>query len=161
VSAQGNNIPVTTVKTPSIATTLFCSSVNCISFPKKEFSLIRLVTHNKMLVWLACHSYIYVLFFSFFHDRPIESREPSFNRASTTKSGSTQSSTTKSGSTRLSLTLPSFKHRSELFTLKTEGEILASPNLKAFSLSDLKVATKNFRLDSLIGERIFSYFYKG
>jgi hypothetical protein len=33
---------------------------------------------------------------------------------------------------------------------------LASPNSMAFSFSDLKAATKNFRLDHLIGEGGFS-----
>jgi hypothetical protein len=59
------------------------------------------------------------------------------------------------------LTLPSFKEKSELSTPRTEGEILASPNLKPFSLSDLKAATKNFRPDNLIGEGGFGYVYKG
>jgi hypothetical protein len=35
VSAHENNIPITIVETPLIATTLFCSSVNCISFLEK------------------------------------------------------------------------------------------------------------------------------
>jgi hypothetical protein len=85
----------------------------------------------------------------------------SSNHTSTNKSSSTRSSTTKSGSTRSSLTLPSFKEKSELSTPRTEGEILASPNLKPFSLSDLKAATKNFRPDNLIGEGGFGYVYKG
>jgi hypothetical protein len=67
----------------------------------------------------------------------------------------------KSGSTQSLLTLLSFKERSELLTHRIEGEILASPNLKAFSLSDLKAATKNFCPDSLIGEGSFNYVYKG
>jgi hypothetical protein len=67
----------------------------------------------------------------------------------------------KSGSSQSLLTLLSFKERSELLTHRIEGEILASPNLKAFSLSDLKAATKNFCPDSLIGEGSFSYVYKG
>jgi hypothetical protein len=85
---------------------------------------------------------------------------PSY-RTSTTKNGSTWSSTTKSGSTRSSLTLPSFKERIELFTPRTEGNILASPNFKVFTVSDLKVVTKNFCLENLIGEGGFSYVYKG
>jgi hypothetical protein len=56
-------------------------------------------------------------------------------------------------------------HHSEIgesfFTPRTEGEMLASPNLMAFSFSDLKAATKNFRLDNLIGEGGFNYVYKG
>jgi hypothetical protein len=76
-------------------------------------------------------------------------------------STSNRASTMKSGSTQSLLTLLSFKERSELLTHRIEGEILASPNLKAFSLSDLKAATKNFCPDSLIGEGSFSYVYKG
>ncbi|KAK6142176.1 hypothetical protein DH2020_005231 [Rehmannia glutinosa] len=36
-------------------------------------------------------------------------------------------------------------------TPRTEGEILQSSNLKSFSFSDLKMATRNFRPDSLLG----------
>jgi hypothetical protein len=59
------------------------------------------------------------------------------------------------------LTLPSFKDRSELFTPRTDVEILAPSNLKAFSLSDLKAATKNYYLVNLIGEGGFDCVYKG
>lgn len=44
---------------------------------------------------------------------------------------------------------------------RSEGEILLSPNLKAFTYSELKNATKNFRPDSLIGEGGFGHVYKG
>lgn len=33
---------------------------------------------------------------------------------------------------------------------RSEGEILQSPNLKSFSFSDLKMATRNFRPDSVL-----------
>ncbi|KAG2268253.1 hypothetical protein Bca52824_062808 [Brassica carinata] len=42
---------------------------------------------------------------------------------------------------------------------RTEGEILSSPNLKAFN--ELKNATKNFRPDSLLGEGGFGCVFKG
>ncbi|KAL6883596.1 hypothetical protein ACP4OV_011010 [Aristida adscensionis] len=74
---------------------------------------------------------------------------------------SSNTTTNRSGSTRSSLTLPSYKERSELPTPRTEGEILASPNLKAFPFSDLKNSTRNFRPDSLLGEGGFGYVYKG
>ncbi|KAJ0048781.1 hypothetical protein Pint_15231 [Pistacia integerrima] len=48
-----------------------------------------------------------------------------------------------------------------LSTPRTEGDILSSPNLKAFTFSELKTATRNFRPDSLIGEGGFGYVYKG
>ncbi|XP_034573463.1 probable serine/threonine-protein kinase PBL3 isoform X1 [Setaria viridis] len=70
-------------------------------------------------------------------------------------------STIKSNSTRSTLTLPSMRDRSELPTPRTEGEILSSSNLKAFTFNDLKTATKNFRPDSLLGEGGFGHVYKG
>ena len=53
------------------------------------------------------------------------------------------------------------RDRSELPTPRTEGEILSSSNLKAFTFNDLKTATKNFRPDSLLGEGGFGHVYKG
>ena len=44
---------------------------------------------------------------------------------------------------------------------RTEGEILQSPNLKSFSLDELKSATKNFRQDSVLGEGGFGCVFKG
>ncbi|KAJ7978404.1 Protein kinase [Quillaja saponaria] len=44
---------------------------------------------------------------------------------------------------------------------RSEGDILSSPNLKPFTFSELKNATRNFRPDSLIGEGGFGYVYKG
>ncbi|CAE5957460.1 unnamed protein product [Arabidopsis arenosa] len=46
-------------------------------------------------------------------------------------------------------------------TLRTEGEILSSPNLKAFTFNELKNATKNFRQDNLLGEGGFGCVFKG
>ncbi|CAA0830508.1 Protein kinase APK1A- chloroplastic [Striga hermonthica] len=46
-------------------------------------------------------------------------------------------------------------------TPRTEDDILQSPNLKSFTLSDLKLATKNFRSDSVLGEGGFGSVYKG
>ncbi|CAN7096900.1 unnamed protein product [Brassica rapa subsp. narinosa] len=44
---------------------------------------------------------------------------------------------------------------------RTEGEILQSPNLKSFSFSELKSATRNFRPDSVLGEGGFGCVFKG
>ncbi|GMJ05677.1 kinase 2, PBS1-Like 3, protein kinase 2B [Hibiscus trionum] len=70
-----------------------------------------------------------------------------------------------SKTTRSSLTIPSFSDTSSsngcLPTPRTEGEILASPNLKPFSFNELKNATRNFRPDSLLGEGGFGYVFKG
>ncbi|CAA2985169.1 probable serine threonine- kinase NAK [Olea europaea subsp. europaea] len=46
-------------------------------------------------------------------------------------------------------------------TPRTEGEILQSSNLKIFSFSDLKAATRNFRPDSILGEGGFGSVFKG
>ena len=46
-------------------------------------------------------------------------------------------------------------------TPRSEGDILSSPHLKAFTLNDLKNATKNFGPENLIGQGGFGYVYKG
>ncbi|KAK8930634.1 hypothetical protein KSP39_PZI017056 [Platanthera zijinensis] len=62
------------------------------------------------------------------------------------------------------LTAPSYGEKSgsdALITPRTEGEILASSNLKDFTFSELRNATRNFRPDSLLGEGGFGHVYKG
>ena len=74
------------------------------------------------------------------------------------------SSRTSRSSVPSSLTIPSYsgKSSSECFpTPRSEGEILSSPNLKAFSFNELKSATRNFRPDSLLGEGGFGCVFKG
>lgn len=46
-------------------------------------------------------------------------------------------------------------------TPRSEGEILQSSNLKNFSFSELRTATKNFRPDSVLGEGGFGSVFKG
>ena len=46
-------------------------------------------------------------------------------------------------------------------TPRSEGEILQSSNLKNFSFSELKTATRNFRPDSVLGEGGFGSVFKG
>ncbi|MBA0573300.1 hypothetical protein Golob_000579, partial [Gossypium lobatum] len=78
--------------------------------------------------------------------------------------GSRVSSKTSRSSAPSSLTIPSFSDTSSMGCLptpRTEGEILSSPNLKPFSFSELKNATRNFRPDSLLGEGGFGYVFKG
>ena len=41
------------------------------------------------------------------------------------------------------------------------GKILDQPNLKEFSFAELKLVTKNFRPESLIGQGGFGKVYKG
>ncbi|KAI3714266.1 hypothetical protein L1987_72863 [Smallanthus sonchifolius] len=48
-----------------------------------------------------------------------------------------------------------------IYTPRSEGEILSSPNVKPFSFMELKNATRNFRPDSLLGEGGFGYVFKG
>lgn len=44
---------------------------------------------------------------------------------------------------------------------RTEEEILASSSLKDFPFNELRIATRNFRPESLIGEGGFGNVYKG
>ncbi|XP_030512595.1 probable serine/threonine-protein kinase PBL10 isoform X2 [Rhodamnia argentea] len=46
-------------------------------------------------------------------------------------------------------------------TPRTEDEILQLSNLKSFSYNELRVATRNFRPDSVLGEGGFGSVYKG
>ncbi|KAG5566912.1 hypothetical protein RHGRI_002460 [Rhododendron griersonianum] len=46
-------------------------------------------------------------------------------------------------------------------TPRSEREILQSANLKSFTFSDLKMATRNFRPDSVLGEGGFGSVFKG
>ncbi|PWA90997.1 protein kinase-like domain, Mitogen-activated protein (MAP) kinase kinase kinase 7 [Artemisia annua] len=46
-------------------------------------------------------------------------------------------------------------------TPRIEGEILQSSNSKSFSFSDLKMETRNFRPDSVLGEGGFGSVFKG
>lgn len=46
-------------------------------------------------------------------------------------------------------------------TPRSENEILESSNLKSFSFNDLRIATRNFRPDSVLGEGGFGCVFKG
>ncbi|KAL7588352.1 hypothetical protein Lser_V15G41147 [Lactuca serriola] len=50
---------------------------------------------------------------------------------------------------------------SQSHTPRSEGEILQSSNLKSFTFSELKNATRNFRPDSVLGEGGFGSVFKG
>ena len=41
------------------------------------------------------------------------------------------------------------------------GQILPTPNFRIFSFAELKVATKNFRPDTVLGEGGFGQVFKG
>ncbi|KAK1355330.1 Receptor cytoplasmic kinase [Heracleum sosnowskyi] len=53
------------------------------------------------------------------------------------------------------------KHPSVPPTPRSQAEILQSSNLKSFAFNDLKVATRNFRPDSVLGEGGFGCVFKG
>ncbi|CAN8293542.1 unnamed protein product [Cochlearia groenlandica] len=74
-------------------------------------------------------------------------------------SSKTSRSTAKSGQSTNSYSTES--SLGSLPRLRTEGEILSSPNLKAFTFNELKNATKSFRSDNLLGEGGFGCVYKG
>lgn len=63
-----------------------------------------------------------------------------------------------SKSTNSSSKLSSF---SAPLTPRSEDDILRSPNIKSFSFSELKNATRNFRPDSVLGEGGFGSVFKG
>jgi len=46
-------------------------------------------------------------------------------------------------------------------TPRSEGEILQSANVKSFTFNELKIATRNFRPDSMLGEGGFGSVFKG
>lgn len=46
-------------------------------------------------------------------------------------------------------------------TFRSEGEILQSSNLKNFTLTELRAATRNFRPDSVLGVGGFGSVFKG
>ncbi|KAJ6689423.1 hypothetical protein OIU85_005791 [Salix viminalis] len=85
-------------------------------------------------------------------------------QSSHTPGASRISSRTSRSSVPSSLTIPSYSEKSSsecLPTPRSEGEILSSPNLKAFSFNELKNATRNFRPDSVLGEGGFGCVFKG
>ncbi|WOG86398.1 hypothetical protein DCAR_0205601 [Daucus carota subsp. sativus] len=53
------------------------------------------------------------------------------------------------------------KHASVPPATRSQEEILESPNLKSFSFNDIKLATRNFRPDSVLGEGGFGCVFEG
>ncbi|XP_058194333.1 probable serine/threonine-protein kinase PBL3 [Rhododendron vialii] len=80
-----------------------------------------------------------------------------------TNSGTPKFTSKTSTSSARSSPLPYCRESSieSLSTPRSEHEILSSPHVKAFTLSELKNVTRNFRPDSLLGEGGFGYVYKG
>ena len=56
---------------------------------------------------------------------------------------------------------PCCKVSDELISSSNAGEILQSSNLKSFALTELQAATRNFRVDSVLGEGDFGSVFKG
>ncbi|XP_058084111.1 probable serine/threonine-protein kinase PBL3 [Magnolia sinica] len=88
------------------------------------------------------------------------------NSQSTQNASEPSKSTSRTGlsSAPSSQPMPSYSEKGGSESLpapRTEGEILSSPNLKAFTFNELKNATRNFRPDSLLGEGGFGYVFKG
>ncbi|KAL0386817.1 UNVERIFIED_CONTAM: putative serine/threonine-protein kinase PIX13 [Sesamum radiatum] len=50
---------------------------------------------------------------------------------------------------------------SDVQVMSGSGQMLAHPNLRVFSFSELKAATRNFRSDTVLGEGGFGKVYKG
>ncbi|KAF9674728.1 hypothetical protein SADUNF_Sadunf10G0157100 [Salix dunnii] len=83
----------------------------------------------------------------------IKAESPPRNGVNTKYAGNNGNEKSGSSSRVSSSTVPS--------TPRTQGEILQSSNLKSFSFSELKAATRNFRPDSVLGEGGFGCVFKG
>lgn len=79
--------------------------------------------------------------------------ESSCNTGGSSKCVSTDGTDLSVGSKLSSVSVPP--------TPRSEGEILQSSNLKSFTFADLKMATRNFRTDSVLGEGGFGSVFKG
>ncbi|XP_051181993.1 receptor-like cytoplasmic kinase 176 [Lolium perenne] len=84
---------------------------------------------------------------------------PSFSAPNSTGNNSKSSSSNATDSS--SSTFGSKGSFSVPPTPRTEKEILQSTNLRKFTYSELKGSTRNFRLDSLLGEGGFGSVFKG
>ncbi|KAK3000834.1 hypothetical protein RJ639_020692 [Escallonia herrerae] len=92
---------------------------------------------------------------------------PSHNQSPTTtgqfSSGISQttSNTTSSGGSSAVSGNSAFSAASGADEPRPTGQILPLPNLRIFSFAELKVATRNFRQDTVLGEGGFGKVYKG
>lgn len=94
----------------------------------------------------------------------LKSRPVSGPSKATSKASFSSNPSSLTCSTPSTLTVPSYSEKTpseSLLTPRTENEILSSSNAKSFAFSELKLATRNFRPDSLIGEGGFGCVYKG
>lgn len=79
----------------------------------------------------------------------------------TSSSLPTSAATSRSSGKRLSGSSSRLSSSSLPPTSRSEGEILQSSNLKSFTFSELRSATRNFRPDSVLGEGGFGSVFKG
>ncbi|KAJ0975234.1 hypothetical protein J5N97_017199 [Dioscorea zingiberensis] len=89
------------------------------------------------------------------------SHKPSAPSKFTAKTDTTSVSSTSTGCSTLSTQCSATERWDRISTQKTEGEVLSSSNLKAFTFNELKNATRNFRPESLLGEGGFGPVFKG
>ncbi|XP_020552122.1 probable serine/threonine-protein kinase PIX13 isoform X3 [Sesamum indicum] len=80
--------------------------------------------------------------------------------STSTSSGSSSSSSTISGNSRFSAQSGGSTNEGSP-TPTPAGHMLPHPNLRIFSFSELKAATRNFRSDTVLGEGGFGKVYKG
>ncbi|XP_074560764.1 putative serine/threonine-protein kinase PBL3 [Curcuma longa] len=104
------------------------------------------------------------------HSPPVESAHSQRDASYSSKAASSKRSLFSVSSSRTAYSIPSthsgqsFSDKPSSMTLPTprsEGEILSSSQLKNFTFNELRNATRNFRLDNLLGEGGFGYVYKG
>lgn len=85
------------------------------------------------------------------------------NSTITSSTATTTTFTTSSGSSS-NMSSSSSINRSNFSSVSDYsigGQILPTSNLRVFTFAELKTATKNFRLDNLLGEGGFGKVYKG
>ncbi|AET01073.1 putative transferase, protein kinase RLK-Pelle-RLCK-VIIa-2 family [Medicago truncatula] len=86
------------------------------------------------------------------------------NSTITSSTATTTTFTTSSGSSSNMSSSSSSINRSNFSSVSDYsigGQILPTSNLRVFTFAELKTATKNFRLDNLLGEGGFGKVYKG
>ncbi|KAJ0969091.1 hypothetical protein J5N97_021968 [Dioscorea zingiberensis] len=90
---------------------------------------------------------------------PVKSFSPTSTRASSPVASRRRANGSFSTTGKLSSISSSFDLSSD--EVCSEGQILESPNLRIFSFSELKSATRNFKSDAILGEGGFGRVYKG
>ncbi|XP_030464288.1 probable serine/threonine-protein kinase PBL9 [Syzygium oleosum] len=83
----------------------------------------------------------------------IKAESPCHTGTNTKSIGTSENDLSSNGSKASSVLAP--------LTPRSEGEILQSSNVKRFSYADLRMATRNFRPDSVLGEGGFGSVFKG